>query len=68
MLDALKKGALVSDGPIEFKPTQMLTKREYFAALCMHSLIQYESLDWVEIAKEAVTGADALIEELDRQE
>lgn len=45
---------------------QGLTKREYFAALAMQSILTYSNSDIATTAKNSVIAADALIRELNK--
>lgn len=44
-----------------------LTKREYFAAMAMQGLLALEGYSFQGAAKDAVTAADALIAELEKE-
>jgi len=56
----------VTDASFTSQKREGLTKREYFAALAMQSLIS-KSVSNSLIAKEAVDCADALLEELSKK-
>lgn len=51
----------------ESLPVGGLTKREYFAALAMQGLLALEGYSFQGAAKDAVTAADALIAELEKE-
>ena len=54
------------DGAIDL-PNNGLTKREYFAAMAMQGLLAKFGSDYqVQITKDAIYWADALIEELNK--
>lgn len=46
-----------------------MTKREYFAAMAMQSILRNNPIsgDWLAIAKDAVAAADAMIAELNHR-
>jgi hypothetical protein len=55
-----------SDG--SYEAAAGLTKREYFAAMAMQSILRNNAQcgDWVALAKDSVSAADALIAELNK--
>ena len=60
------EGFPTSDGYLDERLAQGLTKREHFAGLAMQSLINGGESRFVTIAKSSLKAADALLAELDK--